>query len=636
MTEPVAGTTHQFQAEVSQILRLVINSLYSNKEIFLRELISNASDALDKLRFAAITDKSLLSGDEQLAVTLRTDAEAGTLTISDNGIGMSHEELVRNLGTVAHSGSREFLEKLSSGGDVKLIGQFGVGFYSAYLVADHVEVISRGAGQEEAWRWISEAKDTFTVEPAQRDARGTDIILHLREDQRDFLQDWRLRNLVNRYSDFVNHPIQMEVTTTVGEGEDQTEETTLETINQASALWQRKPEEVTDEQYDEFYQHLTHDWEGSLTRTHFHIEGSQMFTGLLFVPKRPPFDLFDREQRHGVRLYVKRVFIMDDCEDLLPRWLRFLRGVVDSDDLPLNVSREILQDSAATRTIRKQVIKKALDMLEDLADEQPQDYLDFWGKYGLVLKEGIHFDPKFKDRLAGLLRFDSSQDDGLTSLKQYVERMPDGQKAIYYITGPSRSLVQASPQLEAVRKRGFEVLYLTDAIDQWVVDNIKEFEDHKLISVLSDELELGEENEEEKAQHKEQAESFKPLTERFQDILGDHIRQVRVSRRLTDSPVCLVIPDGGLPSHIEMLLRAQQQDMPTTKRILEVNPDHPLINNLQKLHEQAPESSKVSDWVELLYDQALLAEGSPIPDPARFASRMTQLMQQATEAAVAQ
>jgi molecular chaperone HtpG len=636
MTEPnVEPTTHRFQAEVTQILRLVINSLYSNKEIFLRELVSNASDALDKLRFEAITRQELLAGDDALSIRISADAEAKTLTISDNGIGMSHDELVRNLGTVAHSGSREFLQKLSEGGDLKLIGQFGVGFYSAWLVAERVDVVSRAAGSQEAWRWSSDARETFTVEPAERGARGTDITLHLQEAQQEYLDEWKLRGLIGRYSDFVNHPIQLQVTRTEGEGDEAREETTFETVNQASALWQRPADEVTDAQYEELYRHLTHDWEGPLARSHFRIEGNQLFTGLLFIPKRPPFDLFDREQRHGVRLYVKRVFIMDDCDELLPRWLRFLRGVIDSDDLPLNVSREILQDSAATRTIRKQVVKKALDMLEGLSEERPEDYLDFWRKYGLVIKEGIHAEPTHKERLASLMRFDSSRGEGLTSLSAYAERMPMAQKAIYYIAGASRALVEASPQLEAVRQKGYEILYLTDPIDQWVVDSLREFGDHKLVSVMAEDLDLGE-DEEQKVSREEQAGLLKGLTDRFQAILGDHIRQVRVSNRLTESPVCLVIPEGGLPTHIEMILRANQQDLPRTRRVLEVNPSHPLILNLQQLTDKASgEAEGVKDWVELLYDQALLAEGSPIPDPAKFAARMTTLMQQATGAAVA-
>ncbi|MEO1273029.1 MAG: molecular chaperone HtpG, partial [Myxococcota bacterium] len=407
--------TYEFQAEVHQVLSLVINSLYSNTDIFIRELVSNASDALDKLRFEAITRPELIADDEALRIQLIPNEEAGTLTITDTGIGMTREELIENLGTVARSGSKAFMEQLQKAseaarsGDVQLIGQFGVGFYSAFLVADRVEVVSRAAGAEEAWCWVSNAERTFTIDPAERDRRGTAITLYLKEEQRELLQSWKLRSLVKRYSDYVSHPIELQVVNTVGEGDEATTEISFEAINQSSALWRRPSSEITEEQYQEFYKHLTHDWEPSLAYTHFKIEGTQQFTGLLFVPKRPPFDLFDRDRRTGAQLYVKRVFIMDECEELLPQWLRFARGIIDSDDLPLNVSRELLQDSRITRTIRTQVIKKVLSMLEDLADEQPETYLEFWERYGVVLKEGLHFDPKYKDRLAKLLRFHSTR-----------------------------------------------------------------------------------------------------------------------------------------------------------------------------------------------------------------------------------
>ncbi len=636
--------THQFQAEVSQVLRLVINSLYSNKDIFLRELVSNASDALDKLRFRAITEAELLGDNPDLRIRLVPDAEAGTLTISDNGVGMTREELIQNLGTIAHSGSRKFFEAIKDGqADVRLIGEFGVGFYSAYLVAEKVEVTSRAAGQEEAFRWTSDAKETFRIEPAQREGRGTDIVLHLNEDLMDYAQGWKLRNLVSRYSDFVGHPIEMRVVREVApegseddENAEKVEVVDFEVINQGSALWQRSPGEIEDEQYEEFFKHLTHDWEGPMARTHFHIEGTQLFTGLLFVPKRPPFDLFDRDQRHGVRLYVKRVFIMDDCEELLPRWLRFVRGIVDSDDLPLNVSREILQDSSLVRTIQKQVVKKTLDMLEELAKNNAEEYRDFWGKYGIVLKEGVHFEPRHKNRLAKLLRYESSTQEDVVSLDEYVERMPFAQKEIYYAIGASRKVVESSPHLEAVRQKGYEVLYMTDAIDQWVTEQLKEYDDKKLVSVMNADLNLdGEEGDEKNADKEAAVQAFKPLTERFQKILDEHIKDVRVSDRLTNSPVCLVVPEGGMPSHIEQMLRANRPDMPRTRRILEVNPKHPLIGNLNKLlGSQDDDSTQVKGWVELLYNQALLAEGSPIEDPAGFASRMTELMQAATAAEI--
>ncbi|HSP80762.1 MAG TPA: molecular chaperone HtpG, partial [Myxococcaceae bacterium] len=432
--------THTFQAEINQLLNLVINSLYSHKEIFLRELVSNASDALDKLRFRSVTEPELLEGEPALEIRLLPDAEKGTLTIEDTGIGMTHDELVKNLGTIAHSGSREFLELVQQRGqkDVNLIGQFGVGFYSAYLVADRVEVVSRAAGKDgQAWRWSSDAKGSFTVEPAERATRGTSITLHLKEDQKEFLDGWRLRSLVTQYSDYVSHPIKLEVEKSTGEGEEKKTEKSLEVVNKASALWQRAKSEITDEQYQEFYKHLSHDWEPPLAWTHFRTEGNQVFTGLLFVPKHPPFDLNSPTQR-GVRLFVKRVLIMDSCEELLPQWLRFVRGVVDSDDLPLNVSREMLQDSAVVQAIRKHVTKKTLDLLEKLAKDKPEDYRKFWEGFGTVLKEGLAVEAEHREKLGNLLRYESTREEGLTSLAEYVGRMKEGQEAIYYVFGETR------------------------------------------------------------------------------------------------------------------------------------------------------------------------------------------------------
>ena len=634
MTDTAQTTTHKFQAEVNQVLSLVINSLYSNKEIFLRELISNASDALDKLRFKVITEPVLMAEGEKLTVRLLTDKAAGTLTICDNGIGMTDAEMIENLGTIAHSGSKSFLSQIQDK-DARLIGEFGVGFYSAYLVADTVEVISQGAGQDRAFRWTSDAKGEFTVEPAERpEGRGTSVILHLKSDQRDYADDWKLRSLVTRYSDYVNHPIELRVERPVHADPDDDDdsdeaaevEVAFETVNQARALWQRPSHEIEDEQYAEFYRHLTHDWEPPLGQTHFKIEGTQLFTGLLFIPKRPPFDLFDQDKRHGVRLYVKRVFIMDDCEELLPRWLRFMRGVIDSDDLPLNVSRELLQDSSTVRTIRKQVVRKALDLLDSIAQDRPDDYKEFWLKFGAVLKEGLHFEPKDKTRIADLLRYDSSADEGMTSLKTYTERMPFKQKDIYYAMGPNRRTVESSPHMEALRKNGFEVLFMTDAIDQWVVQSLDEYEGKKLVSIMSKDLDLGEVDPSEKPA---EAPSLDGLTERFKAVLDGKVSQVRVSKRLTSSPVCLVIPEGGLPSHIERLLRLNHQEVPNTRRVMEVNPDHALIVHLKAVLEDSPESPRAAEWIEMLYDQALLAEGSPIDDPARFASRLTHLMESA-------
>ncbi len=606
------SNVHSFQAEVQQLLNLVIHSLYSHKEIFLRELVSNASDALDKLRFRAITEPELLADGSPLEVRIVPDREKGTLTLEDTGVGMTREELIKNLGTIAHSGSREFLEQMAQKGqkDVNLIGQFGVGFYSAYLVADRVEVVSRAAGATEAHRWISDAKGTFSVEPADRKERGTSVILYLKDEQKEFLEPWRLRDLVTRYSDYVSHSIKLEV------------EKKWETINRASALWQRPKGEISDEQAEEFYKHLTHDFEKPAAWTHFKAEGSQVFVGLLFVPKVPPFDLHTREHR-GIRLYVKRVMVMESCEELLPQWLRFVRGVVDSEDLPLNVSRELLQDSAIVRSIKKQVVKKVLDLLEKVAKDRPADYAELWKGFGVVLKEGLALEPEYKERLAPLLRYESTRDAGLTSLADYVGRMGEGQKAIYYAYGESQKALAGSPHLETLRQRGFEVLYLTDPVDEWAVQGLGEFQGKPLVSAMQAELKL-EETDAQKKVKEEQGSALKGLTDRFLEVLKDKVKEVRISDRLTDSPVCLVVPEGGTHAFMEQLLKERGKALPRQKRILELNPGHPLIQRLNVL-----QGAKVAEWIEVLYDQALLTEGSRLEDPNLFARRMTDLLTQA-------
>lgn len=626
--------SHRFQAEVSQVLHLVINSLYSNREVFLRELISNASDALDKLRFQSLQAPSLLGDDPELRVRIAYDREAGTITIDDNGIGMTHDEVVENLGTIAHSGSRKFLEAVKARGeksDVSLIGQFGVGFYSAYLVADRVEVVTRAAGQAEAWRWASEARDAFTVEPAERAERGTSVVLHLREDQKEYLDTWRLRELVRKYSDFVGYPIQLQKEAEGEEGEEKPEAPGFETANQASALWQRPKSEVTAAQYEEFFKHLTHGEEPAAW-THFKVEGNQEFVGLLYVPKAAPYDIdIPGEKRRGLRLFVKRVFIMDDCDALLPPWLRFVRGVVDSDDLPLNVSREILQDSAIVRGIKKQVTRKTLDLLAEIAKDKPEDYRGVWQNFGRVLKEGVHLDWDHKDRLAELLRYESSHGEGLSSLADYVSRMKDGQEAIYYLLGESSRAVSESPHLEALRARGFEVLFMTDFVDQFAVDALREYKGKKLVSAMAADLKLGE-SETEKEARKGLFESLKPLFSRAEKVLTGRVKEVRGSDRLTDSPACLVTPAGGLNPAVERVLRAHGRDVPEVKRILEVNPSHPLIKGLQSRIEKNADDPQVGEWIEVLYDQALLTEGAPIENPQQFARRLTALLQQVVSA----
>jgi len=632
MTEPETAAEspvrHTFQADVSQVLRLVIHSLYSHKEIFLRELVSNASDALDKLRFRALTEPELLGNDPTLEIRIRADKDAGTLTIEDTGVGMTEEELVKNLGTVAHSGTRAFLEAAAAAGtdgkkDLALIGQFGVGFYSGYLVADRVEVVTRAAGPgQRALRWESDAVNGFTVSPAQRAQRGTEIVLHLKSDQRQFVEEWTLKDLVGRYSDYVAYPIKIEK-------KDKDGKISLDQVNRASALWQRPKSEITDAQYEELYKHLTHDFEPPLAHTHFRVEGTQEFVGLLYVPKRAPYDLFDAQKRRGIRLFVKRVFIMDDCEEILPQWLRFMRGVVDSDDLPLNVSRELLQDSGTLRAIKKQVVKKSLDLLDELAKEKPEAYADFWKSFGVVVKEGLAADPEYKDRVAALVRFDSTH-GGLTSLADYVSRMKEKQEAIYYIYGESRKALEGSPYLEALSARGYEVLFLTDPVDEFAADSLHEFEGKKLVSAMRADLPL-DATDEEKREKERLGEALKPLRARIQKVLDAHVRDVTLSDRLTDSPCCLVLPPGTTPAFMERLLRDRGRSMPHAKRVLEINPTHPLIQRLNDVVEKEPDSDRARDWIETLYDQALLTEGSPIEDPARFARRIAQLL---TDAAI--
>ncbi len=644
-TEPTGVETHEFKAEVNRVLSLVINSLYSHPEVFLRELVSNASDALDRLRYRAVTDHGLLKDSPPARVRLIPDEASGTLTIEDTGVGMTHDDLLENLGTVARSGTQRFIsaleqkaEQAKDGGDVNLIGQFGVGFYSGFLVADRVDVITRAAGSDEAaWRWSSDGQESFSLEPAERAFHGTSVTLHLGDDHKEFLQPWQLKRLVERYSDYIDHPIELRVEPLPAPEDadadaDADEDAPAaepvvewEQINKANALWQRPKTELSDEDYDAFYQHLTRDFEAPATRTHFKVEGTRLFTGLLFVPGRPPFDLFSPQAAHGVRLYVKRVFIMDDCEELLPRWLRFVRGVVDSDDLPLNVSREILQDSAVVRFIQKQVTKKCLDMLDRLAKDDAEAYAKVWEAYGVVLKEGVHLAFEHRERLARLLRFRSSAEAGWVSLDTYVDRMPEEQEAIYIVLGTSLAAAAASPHLEALRKRGYEILYLTDPIDEWVVSGLREHRDKKLVSAMKADLDLGGE---EGGDDEAPSDGLASLITRFEGELADQVGSVRTSNRLTTSAACLVVPEGGLHAHVERLLRASEHapDVPGTRRILELNPAHPVVERLAELNTADGESDDVARWIHLVHDQALLAEGSPIRDPAGFATRLSQLM----------
>jgi len=616
----IMSTRHEFQAEVSQVLRLVIHSLYSNKEIFLRELVSNASDALDRRRFLAIGQPELLGEEEKLKIRLIPDRAAGTLTIWDNGVGMDEEELKRSLGTVAWSGSREFLERVASsagGQDLpKLIGQFGVGFYSAYLVAARVTVTSRKAGADTAFRWDSTGEDGFTIEPAERESVGTSVVLHLRDDQREYLEPQRLRNLVRRYSDYIPYPIELAKETGASESG--------EIVNRASALWHRPPKDVSREEYVEFYKHLTHDWEEPLAHRHFHIEGTSMFSGLVFVPKRAPFDLLDPEPTHGVRLHVRRVLVMENAPELVPRWLRFIRGVIDSEDLPLNVSRELLQDSRLVRIIQKQIVHQTLELLAELARERPADYAAFFRTFGMVLKEGFHFDPEHKDQLARLCRFDSAARGAPISLDEYVQAMPEGQPAIYYLTAASQKLAASSPHLERVRASGYDVLLLSDPVDPFVMERLTEYEGKPLVSVTSPDLRLP-------AAPEAPPAGKTPLCERFERVLKERVTEVKASSRLTDSPACLVVAEGALAPHLERLLRASGKDVPASRRILELNLEHPLVRRVAELDAREPGSQRVADWIELLYDQALLSEGSPLEDPGGFARRLSTVLTAAAE-----
>lgn len=622
-------TEHSFQAEVGRVLSLVINSLYSNKEIFLRELISNASDALDKLRFRAITEPNLLEGEPELRIRLRPDKERGVLVIEDTGIGMTEAELVENLGTVARSGSQAFLAKLeeSAKKDVSIIGQFGVGFYSGYLVADRVDVISRAAGTDKAFRWSSDGKDKFVVEPAERATRGTTIELHLKEDQKQFLDPWALRDLVRRYSDYMPYAVELESSS---EEEGKTE-TKVERINKGAALWQRPKNEITDEQYEELYRHLTHDFEAPLARTHFRAEGNVEFVGLMWLPKNAPFDLDDPRRQRGVRLFVKRVLVMEDCDAVLPQWLRFARGLVDSDDLPLNVSREILQESSTLRTIKKAVTRKVVDLLDELAKDKPEDYTTFWSTFGRILKEGLVVDGEWKERLAKLTRWSSTASatpDELVSLEQYVERMKEGQDAIYYVTGESRDALLGSPYLEALRARGYEVLLMTDAVDTWSAEAIAEFSGKKLVNAMRADVKLPAADED-KAKAEEASKGFEALLAVAKQSLSGRINDVRTSTRLVDSPACLVLAQGAMPAHLEKVIRQSGKDVPRGKRDLELNPAHPAVKRLAAIAAENPSDPRLADFLVVLYEQSLVAEGSPLEDPNGFAKRLTSLLTQA-------
>ena len=618
--------TRGFQAEVKQLLHLMIHSLYSNKEIFLRELVSNASDACDKLRFEAIAKPELLGADGgEYVIRVAYDKDARTITVSDNGIGMSRDEAIAHLGTIAKSGTREFFASLTGDQqrDAQLIGQFGVGFYSSFIVADRVTVVSRRAGSGEAVRWESDGSGEYTIEPATRASHGTDVTLHLKPGEDDLLSSWRLKSILTKYSDHIATPIRMqkeewdqEKGATVAKDED-------ETVNQANALWARNKNDVTEEQYKAFYQHVAHDFSDPLAWTHNRVEGKQEYIQLLYVPAKAPFDLWDRQQRHGVKLYVRRVFIMDDAEQLMPVYLRFVRGVIDSADLPLNVSREILQESRDVKAIREGSTKRVLGLLEDLAENRKDDYVTFWTEFGQVLKEGIGEDHGNQERIAKLLRFASTTSDGLQSvaLADYVGRMKEGQKAIYYVTADTLEAARNSPHLEIFRKKGVEVLLLSDRVDEWMLSFLREFDGKQLVSVAKGDLDLGElADAQEREEQAKVADEYKGLVAKVKGALGDKVKDVRVTLRLTDSPACVVVDREAMSGHLARLLKAAGQKAPESKPILELNPNHALVQRLKY------EEPKLADWSLLLLEQAQLAEGGQLDDPAAFVRRVNQLL----------
>ncbi|MDQ2994417.1 MAG: molecular chaperone HtpG [Pseudomonadota bacterium] len=623
--------TLSFQAEVNQLLHLVTHSLYSNKEIFLRELISNASDACDKLRFEAISDAALFENDSDLKIRVDIDKVKRTITITDNGIGMSREEVIENIGTIAKSGTREFLSKLSTeqAKGSQLIGQFGVGFYSAYVVADRVTVLTRRAGMQttQGVRWESDGKGEFTIENIDRAQRGTTVILHLKKEDDEFLEPYRLRTIITKYSDHILLPIvmQREIEEETQEGEPKEVRYEEEVVNQATALWTLPKSEISDEQYKQLFKHVAHDFEDPLAWTHNKVEGRLEYTSLLYIPKRAPFDLYNRDQRYGLKLYVRRVFIMDDAEQLLPGYLRFVRGIVDSNDLPLNVSREILQNDKVIEQIRNACTKRVLDMLDNMTKNDPKLYDEFWKQFGQVLKEAPAEDFTNKDRVAKLFRFSSTKDniaDYTTSLADYVSRMKEGQDKIYYVTAETFNACKNSPHLEIFRKQGIEVLLMHDRVDEWLVAHLTEFDGKQLQSVSKGDIDISGE-EPDKAEEERLEKDFESVMQQMQTVLGENkVKEVRLTHRLTDSPACLVSDDNEMSAHLQRMLKAAGQNFPGSKPILEVNPKHAFLTGLQS--EQDDEN--FARWTNVLYDSALLAEGGQLEDPGTYVKRLNELL----------
>lgn len=629
MTVEANKETLGFQTEVKQLLHLMIHSLYSNKEIFLRELISNASDAEDKLRFAALKDDSLYESDPELKIRLDFDEEANTVTLTDNGIGMTRDDVIQNLGTIARSGTAEFLKQLSGDEkkDSKLIGQFGVGFYSSFIVADKVDVFTRRAGApaEEGVHWESKGDGEFSIEQVNLENRGTQIVLHLKSDAKEFANGWKLRSLVKKYSDHISFPVLMKAES---DGSDKEEEKKdeYETVNDATALWTLPRTEIKDEEYREFYKHIAHDFEDPLTWSHNKVEGKLDYTSLLYIPGRAPFDLYNREAPRGLKLYVQRVFIMDDAEQFLPLYLRFAKGVIDSNDLSLNVSREILQNDSTVESIRTALTKRVLDMLSKLAKKDPEKYQKFWGEFGTVLKEGPAEDFSNREKIAGLLRFASTHTSERTqnvSLDDYIGRMKEGQKKLYYITADNFTAAKSSPHLEVFRKKGIEVLILTDRIDEWMMGYLNEYDGKQFQDVARGDLDLGEVETEEDKKHKEEAaEEHKDLLERIKNALSDRVQEVRVTNRLTDSPACLVVGDFDMGAQMKKIMEAAGQKVPDSKPIFEINVDHPLVQRLES--EKGEE--RFNELSAVILDQATLASGEQLPDPGAYVSRLNRLL----------
>jgi molecular chaperone HtpG len=637
-TEAPKTEKHEFQAEVREVLNLMIHSLYSNREIFLRELISNASDACDKLRFEALQDSSLMGGDPELKVEVEIDEEAGTVIVRDNGIGMSREDVIENIGTIARSGTKKFLETAADNKDfdANLIGQFGVGFYSSFIVADKVTLSTRPAGSKVADGvvWESDGSGEYTLSQADLPAHGTEIILHMREDASEYLSRWSVRSLVQKYSDHIGFPIYMKTPPApVEDGEEGAESSaeTVETqpewesVNQSSALWTLQKSEISSDEYQAFYKHVSHDFEDALSWTHNHVEGAQNYTSLLYVPSKAPMDMMmQRDERHGLRLYVKRVFIMDAAEQLLPHYLRFMRGVVDSDDLPLNVSRELLQENELVGKIRSAVVRRSLDLLKRVAEKEQEKYNTLWDEFGTVIKEGLAEDMGNSEKIAKLLRFSSTGDaaaEQRVSLEDYVSRMPEDQDVIWYVTAENRKAAENSPHLEIFRKKGVEVLLMSDRIDEWVMGYFTEFEGKKLRSIAKGDVDLGDSDDKKDDEDKDKADKD-PVLERLTTALADEVSEVRASQRLTDSASCLVLSEQELAMHMRRMLEQAGQAMPDSKPILEVNLDHQLVKQLAEI--ESDES--FSDWASLLFEQAVLAEGGQLEDPAGFVQRMNRLM----------